>query len=129
MSSRKIFDMGKKHRQQQRTKESNAAYRALEPFLIKWFDRGRTGWFKRGDVARVLKISPKEAGVMLQLVLEANSLVLRTENGWWHATDKRVKPSVSSQRKRIPVSTVAGTSRTKSQHSSRHLDDMQRLQP
>ena len=96
-----------KRRQQQRIKEGNAAFKALQPFFEQWFARGRTGWFKRGDVARILKVTPQEAGFMLQLALEANSLVvLRTENGWWHITDFAVKMVSTPKKQANPLSAV-----------------------
>lgn len=78
-----------------RQKEAKAARKQLQPAIEKLAARAIKGTvhFKRGDIARILKISPAEAGKLLRTAQNKRSLYQRvrtegdiycTKDGWWH---------------------------------------------
>mgnify|MGYP001152444530 CR=1 FL=1 len=73
-------------RLRRRTRRAEAARAVLEPFFQHLRDRKRS-WFKRGDVARVLGIEPKEAGKLLQDAA-CLSILEQPAHGWWHILDR-----------------------------------------
>lgn len=82
-----------------RRRECKEAKEALQPFFDYLYAQGTSGFFKRGDVARVLKITPEEAGKLLRRAKELhNNILVGTSSGAWFyppeamASSKRETP-------------------------------------
>ncbi len=76
-------------RESKRREVAKASQETLLPFLHSLHDRDSNGWFKRGDVSRVMKITPKEAGKLLRSVASYGTILRSTNDGWWICTMRR----------------------------------------